>query len=140
MILNTNSLPFPLSRGLRAIILQHIADSFMACVLSFRHGGISPEDDGGIQPVEIAVDTDGSLIYISDFRAVGTPPHHKLVTETHFDFSRNEARYLDTVAPLNREHEMFQAWEHTFVACYRVGSYQVEVLPLLELEEIVSER
>ena len=126
MILNTNSLPFPLSHGFRAIILRHIADSFMACVLSFRRRHPSPGDDGGNRPVEIAVDTDGSLIYVSDF------------PETRFDFSRNEAHFLDGVSPLNRERERFQAWEHAFVDWYRSGNCEVEVLPLLELEEIVA--
>lgn len=138
MILNTNSLPFPISPGFRAIILKHIADSFMACVLSFHHGHPSPGGDGGNRQVEIAVDTDGSLIYISDFCSRGIPPSRKPVIETRFDFSRNEVHFLDGVLPLNRERERFQAWEHAFVDNCRSGNYEVEVLPLLELEEIVA--
>lgn len=137
MILNTNSLPFPLSPGLRAIILQHIADSFMACVLCFRRRDSSP-DNAESQPVEIAVDTDGSLIHISAFGPAGATPDHTLVPETQFDFSRREAHYLDTIVPLDREHERFQEWEHGFVAGCRLGRYQVEVVPLFELEEIVA--
>jgi len=137
VILNTNCLPFPLSPGLRAIILKHIADSFMACVLSFHHSTLSPEDDVSNRLIEIAVDTDGSLIYISHFRTGAAPPTQEPVTETHFNFSRNEAHYLEMVVPLDKEQERFQAWEHSFVAGYRVGSYAIEILPLLELEELV---
>ena len=133
VILNTNSLPFPISAGLRTIILQHIADSFMACVLSFRNRNRSPDASDGCQSVEIAVDTDGSLIYISAFPS----PHHTTTPETHFSFS-HEADYHDTAVSLNKERERFQAWEHTFVACCRLGSYEVELMPLLELEEIVA--
>jgi hypothetical protein len=138
VILNTNSLPFPLSPGLKAIILQHIADSFMACVLNFHSRNHSADNDDGSRPVEIAVDTDGSLIHISSFRCVGTPRHHSLIAETHFDFSRNEAHFLGTVTPLNKEHERFKTWETTFVDDYLQGNYKVEVSTLLELEEIVT--
>jgi hypothetical protein len=138
VILNTNCLPFPLSPGLRAIILKHIADSFMACVLSFHHSNPSPEDDDSTRLAEIAVDTDGSLIYISHFRSGDASPAQESVTETRFNFSRNEAHYLERVIPLDKEQERFRAWEHSFVACYRLGNCEVEILPLLELEEIVT--
>jgi hypothetical protein len=132
VILNNNSLSFPLSPGLRAIILHHIADSFSACVLSFCSRNYSPEaGDGDNQLVEIAVDTDGSLIYISAFSCAGTLPRHAPAPETHFNFSRR-----DTAASLSMEQ--FRAWEHTFVTCCRLGNYEVEVLPLLDLEETVG--
>lgn len=138
MILNTNRLPFPLSPGLKAIILQNIADSFMACVVNFHQRNSSPKDDGGNRPVEIAVDTDGSLIYIADFRFVDSPQRHEPIPETRFDFSQGEAHYHDAVEPLHREQERFQEWEYAFVTEFRLGNYKVEVAPLLELEEIVS--
>ncbi|HEX9023200.1 MAG TPA: hypothetical protein VF799_05090 [Geobacteraceae bacterium] len=131
MILNTNSLPFPLSPGLRTIILKHIADSFMACVLNFRPK-TRRGDEGGSGPVEIAVDTDGSLIYISE------SPSDGAVTGMHFDFSRDGSHRLDTLSSLNRERERFQEWEHTFVGGYLRGGYEVDAAPLIELDEIVT--
>ena len=104
MILNNNSLPWPMSIGLKAIILKHLAHRQTATVLSFN------DRNNGYDPVEIAVDVDGSIIQIVE----------------------------DTVPLPLEEQEMLCDWDRTFVENYRLGGYKVEILPLIELEDLAN--
>ncbi len=104
MILNNNSLPWPMSTGLKAIILKHLAHRQTATVLSFSDRNSTHE------PVEIAVDVDGSIIHI----------------------------LMDAIPLALEEQGVMCDWDRTFVEHYRLGGYQVEILPLIELEELAS--
>jgi len=104
MILNNNSLPWPMSIGLKAIILKHLAHRQTATVLSFN------DRNNHYNPVEIAVDVDGSIIHIVE----------------------------DTASLPLGEQQILCDWDRTFVENYRLGGYKVEVLSLIELEELAN--
>ncbi|BCS52314.1 hypothetical protein [Geobacter sp. SVR] len=67
------------------------------------------DDINGIGgPVEIVIDLDGSIVMINDPNPV----------------------------PLDSGSENLSRWDNDFMARYRLGSYRVEVFPLIELLEI----
>ncbi|QEM67831.1 hypothetical protein FO488_06460 [Geobacter sp. FeAm09] len=130
MFLNTNNLPWLIAKELRTIIHSHISDRFTACVLTCE----SRLPTTGHCPAEIAIDTDGTIIFIASFPDTAASPG--VTAEMSFDFVAREARYDGQgPVPLDGEQERFQAWERTFVASSLAGAYRVAVAPILELEE-----
>ncbi len=101
MQLNHN-LPWPMSIALKAIILKHLAHQDSSTVLSFNNLHSS------CQPVEIAVNSDGSIFSI-------------FVGSTPLPLENNDA---------------LRHWDAVFVEHYRMGGYKVEILPLIDLEEL----
>ena len=61
-------------------------------------------------PVEIAIENDGSIAYV--------------VTN-------------NISLPLEEQNHL-RDWDTTFVEQYRMGGYKVEILPLIDLEELVN--
>jgi hypothetical protein len=104
MILNNNSLPWPMSIGLKAIILKHLAHRNTATVLSFN------DRNNGHDPVEIAIDVDGSIIQI----------------------------VADNIPLALEEQGDLCDWDRNFVENYRLGEYKVDILPLIDLEELAN--
>jgi len=133
VFLNTNNLPWLISKELRTIIHAHISDRFTACVLTCQ----SPEraaGGGGHHPAEIAIDTDGTIIFITSFSCTDAPSG--LTEEMTFDFVARQARFGQEWVPLEGGQERYQEWEKAFVASSLSGAYRVTVAPILELEEL----
>ncbi len=133
MFLNTNNLPWLISKELRTIIHAHISDRFMACVLTCQSPG-HPACAGGHRPAEIAIDTDGTIIFITSFSCADAPS--AVAEEVSFDFVTRQARYGRERVPLEGEQKRYQEWESAFVASSLAGAYRVTVAPILELEEL----
>jgi hypothetical protein len=130
VFLNTNNLPWLISKELRTIIHAHISDRFTACVLTFQ----SRVPTAGHHPAEIAIDTDGTIIFIASFPDADASSD--VTEEACFDFVAREARYDgQEPVPLEGEQERYQAWESAFVASSLAGAYRVTVAPILELED-----
>ncbi|MEI6305191.1 MAG: hypothetical protein WCP33_00055 [Deltaproteobacteria bacterium] len=95
-----HKLPWPMSIALKAIILKHLAHQDSATVLSFYN------QNNSSQPVEIAIDYDGSIFSI-----------------------------LVNNMPLQLEEQSnLRDWDAAFVEHYRAGGYKVEIMPLIDLE------
>jgi hypothetical protein len=130
VFLNTNNLPWLISKELRAIIHAQISDRFSACVISYQS---SPMADGH-QPAEIAIDTDGTIIFISSFSR--TDASTEATEEINFDFVARQARRGGERVLLEGERERYLDWENAFVSASLSGAYRVTVSPILELEEL----
>ncbi|GFE61668.1 DUF2787 family protein [Geobacter sp. AOG2] len=133
MFLNTNNLPWLISKELRTILHAHISDRFTACVLTCQSSSHFA-GAGGHSPAEIAIDTDGTIIFITSF--IDTDVSSGVREQACFDFVAREVRYDGKErVPLEGEQERYQEWENAFVASSLAGAYRVTVSPILELEE-----
>ncbi|WP_188055245.1 DUF2787 family protein [Oryzomonas rubra] len=130
MFLNTNNLPWLISKELRTVIHAHISDHFTACVITFQ----CRIPAAGHHPAEIAIDTDGTIIFITSLSDAAD--FSEAAEETYFDFVARAARYGGR-EPVSLEggQERYQEWEGAFVASSLAGAYRVAVAPILELEE-----
>jgi len=105
-------------------------DASNGVVVSFRDPEYSAKT-GGFHPVEIAVHSNGCLVYITDFSYAGTPPFEELVKELDFDFELKVIQQLNREYPLNQRSGLFDLWQENFVSYYGMGVYQVTVGALL---------
>ncbi len=129
MILNTNNLPWFISKDLRAIINNNISEFQSACVITcFDPGFLFGSDEN--YPVKIAIDTDGTLILITSYLYLQGPPFRDIQIKMIFDFIDQQARYFDKVVPLHGEQKRFVLWEKNFIESYRRGTYKVKVAPI----------
>ena len=97
-------------------------------IFNFRDPNYSAET-GGYHPVEIMVEKDGSLVYVTDFTFVGQGDFAELATELNWDFRCGEYEQLwyGTNLPLHVGAEMFGIWQKNFLSYYGDDVFQVEV-------------
>jgi len=124
---NTQSLK--LSKDLINIIEQQIenkkaSDGYLT--LSFRDPTYSAET-GGYHPVEILINADGQVQYITDFSFVGQGGYAELVKELDFDFSLNIFQQMGRDYPLEQGAGLFKIFQSNFCSYYESGVYEVEV-------------
>ncbi len=93
-------------------------------VLNFRDPDYSAET-GGYHPVEIALDQDGQLLYITDFAYVGSGWYVELAKELDFDFSLGLFQQMGRDYPLPEGGELFDIWQQNFCAYHRSGVFKV---------------
>lgn len=130
MNIRTDCLPWPVS-GKLVTILEHELTSIAAdsgVVLSFRDPKYSPQR-GGFHPVEVAVASDGSIQYVTDFAYYGCPPHCELGKEIDFDFTLGLFQHFGREYPILSGRELFRLWESNFVTYYGMGVYSVSAEP-----------
>ena len=124
----TTGLPWSLDQGLIVIINQHLQETppspGIGCVLTFKDPSYCPEQ-GGYHPVEIALNGDGSLCYITDFAYVGCPPYAELAKEVDFDFDCGLLQHFGHEYPIAQGAELFELWQSNFISYYRSGVYWV---------------
>ena len=132
MILNCTHLPWPLSKHFINLLQHEISAAGIfgnsGAVVSFR----DPDYDcysGGYHPVEIAVNANGQIQYITDFALYGIPPHVELAKEIDFDFSCQRFQHMDREFHIKRGKELYKMWEQNFISYYRSGVYSVDVSP-----------
>lgn len=130
MHLRTDCLPWPVSSKLIAIIEHELSvmPTATGAVISFRDPRYSAET-GGFHPVEVAVASDGSIQYVTDFAYYGSPPYCELGKEIDFDFSLGLFQHLGREFPIQAGRELFQLWESNFIAYYGMGIYTVSAEP-----------
>ena len=99
-----------------------------SAIFNFHDPDYSAET-GGYHPVEIMVEADGSLVYVTDFTYVGEGHFAELTTELNWDFRCNEYEQLwyGTNLPLHVGAEMFGIWQKNFLSYHEMKVFQVEV-------------
>ena len=130
MILKRDDYALPVSDSMWQLIEDvskksngNISNGF---VVSFRDTSYSVER-GGYHPVEMALDHDGHLLYITDFSYVGIEPYAELSKELDFDFSMGLFQHLDVDYPIKEGVEIYSIWEGSFLSYHSMGVYQVMV-------------
>ena len=131
MIINCLNLPWPIGKPL-INLLQHeisaagVIGGTSGAVVNFR----DPDYDcysSGYHPVEIAVNANGQIQYITDFALYGIPPHVELAKEIDFDFYLKHFQHMGRVFPIQRGKELYKLWEQNFVSYYKKNVYSIEV-------------
>ncbi|MBS4052441.1 MAG: DUF2787 family protein [Methylomonas sp.] len=117
MQIQSTGYPLPVSDQLVAIIQQHfdsrICDASAGFILNFRDPDYSAES-GGYHPVEIAVDEEGRILYITDFAYYGSGPYAELDKEIDFDFGYKVFQQMGREFPIARGAELFELWQANF--------------------------
>lgn len=130
MKVNQRSCLLSISDALVRIIEDEIGrakvDASGGAVINFRDPDYSAEK-GGYHPVEIAVTSDGQMLYITDFSYAGTPPYAELVKELDFDFDIETCQQFDHLFRLKQAGGLFALWQRNFVSYYGMGMYTVTV-------------
>jgi len=113
--------------------LERVASSDMdtssGIVINFRDPTYSAES-GGYHPVEVAIDADGGLVYVTDFAYFGPPKFAELGKEMDFDFSLGLFQHYGRDFPLQYGDELFQIYQANFASYAAGGVYAVTVAPL----------
>lgn len=119
----------PVSDQLVAIIQREIdqssVDTSSGFTLNFRDPDYSAES-GGYHPVEIAVDEQGRILYITDFAYFGSGPYAELDKEIDFDFGYKVFQHMGREFPIERGASLFELWQSNF--CDYVERQVFEVL------------
>ena len=130
MIICCLNMPWPISKALINLLQHEISTAGMngncGAVVTFR----DPEYDchsGGYHPVEIAVNAQGFIQYITDFALYGIPPHVELAKEIDFDFYFKRFQHMSREFPIQCGKEHFKLWEQNFISYYQNNVYSVEV-------------
>ncbi len=117
MQIQSTGYPLPVSDQLVAIIQQQfdstICDASAGFILNFRDPDYSAES-GGYHPVEIAVDENGRILYITDFAYFGSGPYAELDKEIDFDFGYNVFQHMGREFPIERGASLFELWQANF--------------------------
>lgn len=117
MKIQQNDYPFSISDNLVAIIQQELDKATCDCssglTLNFRDPDYSAES-GGYHPVEIAVDGNGRILYITDFAYYGSGPYAELDKEIDFDFGYKVFQHMGREFPIARGAELFELWQSNF--------------------------
>ena len=95
-------------------------------ILSFKDPGYSPES-GGYHPVEICINWEGRIQYITDFAYVGSGYYSELEKELDFDFSLGLLQQFGTEYPIEHAYELFAIWQQNFCTYYQHGVFTVTV-------------
>lgn len=123
----------PLSPALIALLKAEISKANLPAgdglILNFRDPNYSVET-GGFHPVEIAINGEGKLLYITDFAYVGDGYCAELAKELDFDFSYGLFQQFGRDYPIREGAELFQLWQENFCLYYQSGVFQVSVSEL----------
>ena len=128
-----NSYPVAISQQLVAIIDKEIeacdVDTSDGVILNFRDPDYSAES-GGYHPVEICVDAQGRIQYITDFAYYGQGPYAELDKELDFDFSYGKFQQMGREYPIKQAASLFKIWQANFCSYYRRQVFEVSVQPM----------
>lgn len=95
-------------------------------VLHFRDPSYSAEK-GGFHPVEIGLNQDHRLLYVTDFTYVGQEPFIELAKDLDFDFVYQVFQQNGRDYPIEEGKALFALWQRNFISYYRMGVYGVSV-------------
>jgi hypothetical protein len=133
MKLQTNGYPLAINSQLIAILELELAksevDASTGVILNFRDPDYSAES-GGFHPVEIAMDRDGKLLYLTDFAYVGAGWNVELAKELDFDFSCGLFQQFGMDYPIAKGRELFDLWQQNFCSYVAMGVFQISVSSL----------
>jgi len=125
--------PVKISQQLVAIISQEIeasnVDTSDGVILNFRDPDYSAES-GGYHPVEICVNAEGRIQYITDFAYFGQGPYAELDKELDFDFSYGRFQQMGREYPIKQGASLFKIWQSNFCSYYRSQVFSITVQPM----------
>ncbi len=122
--------PVAVSKQLVAIIVKELntteVDTSSGFILNFRDPDYSSES-GGYHPVEIAVDENGRIQYITDFAYVGGGRFAELDKELDFDFSYGKFQQMGREFPIQQGASLYKNWQANFCSYYKSQVFEVTV-------------
>jgi len=108
---------------LEAIIEKSVIRDRVAATINFRDESYSAES-GGYHPVEIRIEPDGVISYITDFCYYG----QDFCTEINFNFDVGVFYHLYSgESPIAQGAELFKLWCDNFISYYESGVFAVSV-------------
>lgn len=132
MKININDCPYPIGREFISILEKELTKAStpdgVAITVNFR----DPEycaKRGGFHPVEIRLEADRTLSYITDFCYLGHPPYSELAKEIDFDFGQKTFQHFHRTAPIEKGAELWGIWCSNFCSYSHMGIYEVTVTP-----------
>lgn len=122
--------PLSVSKKLVTIIQQEVDKSHIdvsaGFTLNFRDPDYSAES-GGYHPVEIAVDGEGRILYITDFAYFGIGPFAELDKEIDFDFGYKVFQHMGREFPIERGASLFRLWQANFCSYVERQIFEVSI-------------
>lgn len=122
--------PVAVSKQLIAIIVKELeasqVDASSGFIQNFRDPDYSAES-GGYHPVEIAVDGNGRIQYITDFAYIGGGRFAELDKELDFDFSYGVFQQIGREYPIQQGASLYKIWQANFCSYYKSQVFQVTV-------------
>jgi hypothetical protein len=89
-------------------------------ILNFRDPDYSSAN-GGYHPVEVMINSDGTIQYITDFTYIG----QELVKELDFDFNLKLFQHMGREHPISSGRGIFRIFQSNFCDYYASGAYDV---------------
>lgn len=115
---------FVVSKSLIDVVWQELQDAkqldWGTAILNFRDPNYSM-DKGGFHPVEISIDNNGTINYITDF----SYSYGELSKEIDFDFSCQEFQMFGKAMPISKGKSLFKLWQGNFCEYYKMGVFAV---------------
>lgn len=132
MNIQINDYPLAISQQLVGILISEIekneVDGSEGVILNFRDPDYGAES-GGYHPVEIAINEQGRIQYITDFAYVGMGPYAELEKELDFDFGYGLFQQMGREYPITQGAELFTLWQSNFCDYYQRQVYEVSCQP-----------
>jgi hypothetical protein len=94
-------------------------------ILNFRDPDYSAEL-GGYHPVEVMINADGTIQYITDFAYVGG----ELVKDLDFDLNQKLFQLMSHDYPIEQGRGLYRIFQSNFCSYYASGVYEVSVVSL----------
>jgi hypothetical protein len=122
--------PLPVSQKLVTLLQRELdksdLDSSSGVTFNLRDPDYSAES-GGYHPVEIFVDEQGQIQYITDFAYYGVGAFAELDREIDFDFSRNVFQHMGREFPIERGASLFPLWQSNFCSYVERQVFDVSI-------------
>lgn len=132
MTIKTKTSAFPVSERLVQLLTSALCEAgdypHRSVTLNFRDPDYSAER-GGYRPVEIRVNDDGEIVYITEFTYFGQGAFAELSKATDFDFGERTYRneYRTYVITDRGVEEFYRLWESNFCAYIEMDVFKVQV-------------
>jgi hypothetical protein len=119
--------PLSISRKFITILSSEIAKAGIETnaienyvILNFKDPNYS-SDTGGYHPVEVMINADGTIQYITDFAYVGK----ELVKELDFDLKLKLFQQMGRDYPIKEGRGLFRIFQSNFCSYYESGVFDV---------------
>lgn len=132
MTIKTKTTAFPVSEKLVQLLVSALCEAgdcpHRSVTLNFRDPDYSAER-GGFRPVEIRVDDNGEIVYITEFTYFGQGAYAELAKATDFDFGERTYSNEYRSYPITDRgvEDFYRLWEQNFCACIEMGVFKVQV-------------
>ena len=134
MKLNVTNSPLKITKRLQNIILAEMKKAGRktfqrGVVINFRDPTYSAET-GGFHPVEIGIDDQGQIMYITDFAYVGSH-YPELEKELDFAFEHSAFQQMGREYHISQGRGLFRIFQSNFCNYYDMDTFtQIEVSSL----------